>query len=952
MRNTKIIHQVTLKHMKMNSKRTALSVAGIALMVMLLICVFVGKDTAFRYFTDVASARSGAYHFAVYDINREKLETIKGYSEVTDIGITEDLKLTDFEKSGKPERPFLNIRSYSSEAFEWMNIKVVEGRLPENGNEIVISEAAVQDGSTVKIGDKIEASTFTRYIKNNSEYDTFLSFPLVKIPAGETVELPFNMFYIVPEVDEEFYKEHEEIHVPTGYTGEYTVVGFIESPVFEDAGCAWYSAISLTDESMIQSETFNALLMTDAKKIDTDFYTKLIELVGVSNYDANDQVLIFAGSSSQDALNYIVRGMQIFFVVLIVLISVMLIYNVFALSYDERARYLGMLSSVGATGRQKRSSVYFEALTLLVPALPIGFGLGLVTVKIASKVASPIAQRLFSFSGEGILDFEPVLEVKLPVVITVIALSIVTVFISALIPARKISKVGPIESIRGNKKAKTKKHKENRNSGRLITRSVSGMLSSRFLKNDKSKSFGIIRAVAIFFIVTVAVYFGTSLINLMADYKLRDNSVRYAYLSDREYCLSMMDSGDMFEFDDIIGQVKAADGVTDVAICRSDMWPLLVQNDTLSDEYWDDFYEIIKLYYPAGEYSREEFEKDFIHGEYDQTSLGVIGFEDEVFDKLAKDVNAVSYGEGDFPCIILNNMAMSTDEYSIYGQTARDYRYYEVKDAFVPGEGDMLPVYPVALTRAEATERGYDLDEIQFPEIELDGPLDLKVIKKVRTDEIGDYLNGTGSMQLYIIVPLSVVDYFDKINSQKIDTAVFFNCEDKESIKLLSAITDQLQDDGGYIFFNSTESHVAEYKEIIANLISVVLIVFTVISSSICLLNVYSSISALMVSRRKHIAMLKSMGSTFGQLLGTEIRESSGMLLRSFLIAVPVTALICRLLSGFMIRRFGYFTIHYPWVPAIILTAFIIASVLLMTVICLKRENKIDIIEEIKRESV
>ena len=61
MRNTKIIHQVTLKHMKMNSKRTALSVAGIALMVMLLICVFVGKDTAFRYFTDVASARSGAY---------------------------------------------------------------------------------------------------------------------------------------------------------------------------------------------------------------------------------------------------------------------------------------------------------------------------------------------------------------------------------------------------------------------------------------------------------------------------------------------------------------------------------------------------------------------------------------------------------------------------------------------------------------------------------------------------------------------------------------------------------------------------------------------------------------------------------------------------------------------------------------------------------------------------
>ena len=36
MRNTKIIHDVTLKHMKMNKKRTVISVIGIALMVMLL----------------------------------------------------------------------------------------------------------------------------------------------------------------------------------------------------------------------------------------------------------------------------------------------------------------------------------------------------------------------------------------------------------------------------------------------------------------------------------------------------------------------------------------------------------------------------------------------------------------------------------------------------------------------------------------------------------------------------------------------------------------------------------------------------------------------------------------------------------------------------------------------------------------------------------------------------
>ena len=82
MRNTKIVHQVTLKHMKMNMKRTLISVIGIALMVMLLTTVLVGKDTAYRYFVDIASAKKGAYHYAVYNLDKEKLEKLKDLDEV------------------------------------------------------------------------------------------------------------------------------------------------------------------------------------------------------------------------------------------------------------------------------------------------------------------------------------------------------------------------------------------------------------------------------------------------------------------------------------------------------------------------------------------------------------------------------------------------------------------------------------------------------------------------------------------------------------------------------------------------------------------------------------------------------------------------------------------------------------------------------------------------------
>ena len=954
MRNTKIVHQVTLKHMKMNKKRTVLSIVGIALMVMLLTCVFVGKDTAFKYFVDIGSAKNGSYHYAVYDINKDKLNMIRCFEEVTEVGVTEDLALTEFDKSANPERPFLNIRRYSPDAMKWMNIKVVEGRLPENDQEIVVSESAIREGSAIGIGDKFKASTFKRYIRNNSDNDGYLAFPLVQLPAHETVELPFNMFYIDPQSDDgkAFYETHEEIHEPTGFSHEYTVVGIIETPVFESGGCAWYAAISAVDESTLQNETFNALLMTDTNKDQYTFTEAMRNLVGAENFDSNESVLIFSGNSSENALNFIVKAMQIFFVVLIALISVMLIYNVFALSFDERAKYLGMLSSVGATGKQKRSSVYFEAFALLIPSLPIGFIAGLGVVKAGANWAGPMAQKLFNFDGSAVLDMDPELSITPLAVLIIILLSAVTVFISALIPARKISKVGPIESIRGTKKSGKTRNKAKADPDRLINRSVTGMLSSRFLKNDKSKSFGIIRAVAIFFLVTVTVYFGSSLLILMVNYKLQDNSVKYACSKDRKYVVSMYDSRYEVDFGEIADSIRKTEGVTDITVCKGDHWALYVDNDSLSDEYWDAYYQIVSMYYPAGQYSKDDFLKEYKLGYDARSPIGIIAFEDDVFNKMAKETNALSYADGELPCILLNNTSFSTDQYGIAGKSPRDYKYVEVNNPFAPEKGGVLPVYPAALTRDEAIERGYNPDEIDFPEIELDGPADLKIINKVQTKDIGGYLSGSGDMAIYFIVPMSVADYIDKINATPLSTLVFFNCDNQDSINYLSASLAQLEDKGAAVHLMTTSTNGAEYKEIIAYLIRIILIIFTTIASAICLLNVYSSISALTVARRKHFAILKSMGSTFKQLIKTEFRESSGMLIRSFLIAAPLTGLICWWLSKFMIRRFGYFTVSFPWLEAAGLIVFIVAAVLLMTFICLRRENKIDIIDEIKRESV
>ena len=752
-------------------------------------------------------------------------------------------------------------------------------------------------------------------------------------------------------IGDEFYETHDEIHENTGFKQSYTVVGIIEQPVFEKPGCAWYAAISLVDESTLSSDTFNALLMTDTKKLDSDFHTQLMDIVGDNKYYSNSGVLIFSGSSDENSLNVIVTAAQTFFVILIALISIMLIYNVFALSYDERVKYLGMLSSVGATGKQKRSSVYFEAFIMLLPALPIGFALGLGTVKIAANTAGPMAEKLFSFDGTGVLNLKPVLAVSPAAVITVILLSIITVFISALIPARKISKVGPIESIRGTKKSGKSRNKAKGNPDRLIGRSAAGMLSSRFFKNDKSKSLGIIRAVAIFFLVTVAVYFGTSLVMMMVDYKLGDNGLSITYGDDRNYSMVVIDTGDQMERDELIDMIKNSEGTSDVTVIRFDSWSLRLPSELLSDEYWNADYEIECMFHEPGELSKDEFIKEQKSIDRGTTFISVTAFEDEVFDKMAKEVKAASYGEGELPCILIKNAYFSTDQ--ILSERPRDYKYIEVRDPYACNDGEVIPLYSNAHSRAEAEEYGLEWDKLPHPEIDLDGaPANFKVIKKVNTDEISDYMEGTAGSGLNIIVPMSVAEYIDKINVQEMVTGILFNCDNEATVKMFLDLSDQLNDLGGNLALNQAGSSGAEFREIIAYLIRTVLIVFLAIASAICLLNVYSSISGLMVSRRKQFAVLKSMGSTFSQLLKTELRESIRMLIAAIVIAFPITGIICWLLAKTFIGQFGYFTVSFPWLQSAGLIIFIAAAVLLMIFICLRRENKIDIIDEIKRESV
>lgn len=126
----------------------------------------------------------------------------------------------------------------------------------------------------------------------------------------------------------------------------------------------------------------------------------------------------------------------------IVIGSVGLIYNAFAISVSERSRHLGMLASVGATKRQKRNSVFFEGIVIGLISIPIGILCGLAGIGIT-----------FSFMNtriEGALwTSEKLRLIVTPLLLLITCLvSMLTIFVSLYLPAAKASRVSPMDAIR------------------------------------------------------------------------------------------------------------------------------------------------------------------------------------------------------------------------------------------------------------------------------------------------------------------------------------------------------------------------------------------------------------------------------------------------------------------------------------------------------------------------
>ena len=146
------------------------------------------------------------------------------------------------------------------------------------------------------------------------------------------------------------------------------------------------------------------------------------------------------------------------YVVILIIVAVSLILIIrgsFELSMNSRIHQFGIFSSIGATPRQIRTCLLQEAMVLSILPMLIGSILGILisygVIKAVNFFASDVSGR-----HEAVFQYHP------SIFAATVFISFITVIFSAWIPARKLSRMTPLEAIRNTSGLLLKKKKHSR----------------------------------------------------------------------------------------------------------------------------------------------------------------------------------------------------------------------------------------------------------------------------------------------------------------------------------------------------------------------------------------------------------------------------------------------------------------------------------------------------------
>lgn len=487
-----ILKKLTLKSLKLNKKRTIVTIIGIILSTA-LICAVAGMITSVqKTLINYAKSHSGNYHVCFKNIPNDELKYIKENKNVQNYFLSKNVGYGKLEKVENEYKPYIFVMEYDKKGLEQGGVTLLEGRMPENSNEIVIPEHLIKSGKiNYTIGEKITLNLGKRQTKDGLE--------LTQEDALLTDESEETESSSKSKSETE---DLEEIVDTKEHT--YTIVGIIERSNYkgiEGFSAPGYTAISYMDnENDINTANISVLYsnLKDFQKKTEDIKSVIEKNIGSSvTVSYNSSLIDYEGGVSDTTMAslYSVGAVVI---VIIILSSVFVIRNSFSISVSEKTKQYGMLSSIGATKKQIKKSVLYEGFYIGIIGIPLGILCGMLAVVILLQVVNVLL-------GDS-LNEKCVFSIPILAIIASIIISAIIIYLSCILPARRASKISPIEAIRGNDdiKIKAKKVKTSKITKKLF--GIGGVIASKNLKRNKKKY----RTTVISLVVSISIFISLS----------------------------------------------------------------------------------------------------------------------------------------------------------------------------------------------------------------------------------------------------------------------------------------------------------------------------------------------------------------------------------------------------------------------------------------------------------
>lgn len=884
-----ILNRLTIRNLKLNKKRTIVTIIGIILATALLTAVATMAVSLKESVTLRSKKVDGDFHLLLYDMTDKEKESVINNRQVESYYETHEVGYGVLDGCVNDSKPYVYIEALDSDTFEKAEINVTSGRLPEDDSEIVISSHIKTNGGVkYNLGDKITFDIGDRTYNGKKLYQN------------------------------DTYREDEQLEAKQ--TKTYKVVGICDRlPYGEEPRTApGYSVITLAnkaDTSLNKSDIYlrfnkKALkdrydLTADILGVDKTLFNKLnsgkledkeiqtlkSQLDKTHSYYINNSLIKY--EAFYDSSVAFVYNMAAVVMVIIIITSAVCISNSFAISINQKTKQYGMLASIGATPRQIRKNVFFEAAFMGVIGIVAGIGGGLS----ASYILVVLSNKMLIDTFEMSIVYAP----SLLGVLLSIVLAIVTIVLSALVPAIRASRMSPIMAINHSEdiKIKSKSLKTPKLIGKVW--GEGGVLAYKNMKRNKRKYRVITISIALSVSTFIALYGFMSLLTESVNRYANDKIDLRVYMS--SYKSMSVDEANK-KVSNIVNRINNETNITDFTFARGFY-------ASLKDEpkYSSDYKEVNK--YEAGLAEN--------NGYY----ISIISLGNEEYGKYIKKLG-ISKETAQSGGILVDNTYQ-------YINNGNDIKYFNIYDGYKAGD--------VLTYRIDTSNSSKSLDNSKSSD---DTTLyDIRIVALSNERPFG-YDNAYTSYGYLIVSD----DYMNRIDTKNTDSTLLnINCDDPD--KAQDILVNEFNIGQNYIF-NAAQERRNDEKLILT--MKIFLYGFIAIVSLIGITNIFNTVTTGMELRGKEFAMLQSIGMT---------KKEFDKMIRLESVFYGSKALIIGVVSGTILSYVIYISagesqLKYTLPLLAIVMSVIVVIILLLGIMkySIAQIRKQNIIETIRNENI